>query len=194
MKRLQNLAISIVALGTMAGALASDAQTSATAANGRYQQNGTASATAHYQGDVGFARTQSNSGRISTARGVAVGVDEQGVSLSISNAIAPRSGPALATTFNLSIGTDGHVSGSTGRSVATGSQYQSVSAGGGSGTGLMNHAATAFATGRTDRFGRVQAKTSSVSIQPRPLPVQRSYRPRPLPVPVRQGNIRRFGR
>jgi len=166
-------------------ALASEAETSASAGNSRYQRNGTATATARYEGDLGFARTNSRSGPVSSARGVAVGFDESGLSLSVSNAIAPRLGAAIATTFNLSIDRDGHVSGSTGLSVARGPLYRSATAGGRVGTGRHGNAATAFASGKTDRFGRVQATTRShssasqrhVVVRRQPAPVLRRSAP-----------------
>ncbi len=106
--------LSAIGLWMAGAAIASDADTSATAGPGRYG-TGTAAATAHYEGDYGFARTDSRTGAVNLARGVAVGVDEDGISLSLSNALAPRYGPAVATNFSMSIGTDGRVSTSTGR-------------------------------------------------------------------------------
>ncbi len=160
-------------------ALASEAETSASAGNSRYQRNGTATATARYEGDLGFARTNSRSGPVSSARGVAVGFDESGLSLSVSNAIAPRFGAAIATTFNLSIDRDGEVSGSTGLAVARGPLQQAVTAGGRVGTGRFADGATAFASGQTDRFGQVQATTRSYNSASQRHVVVRRY---PAPV------------
>jgi hypothetical protein len=165
MFRRASLTISIVSL-LSTGALASDAETSASASSNRFQHNGTAAATAHYDGKVGFARTNTQSGQINLARGVAVGVDKSGVSLSVSNAVAPGRGPAVATTFNLSIDRNGQISKSRGTSVSTGPIYQSATAGGRVGTGRDGGAATAFASGKTDRFGHVQATTTARSITP----------------------------
>jgi hypothetical protein len=126
-----------------AAAFASDAETSATAGPGRYG-TGTAGATAHYEGDYGFARTDSRTGQVNVARGVAVGVDEDGISLSLSNALAPRYGPAVATNFNMSIGADGRVSSSTGRAEADGP-------------------ATVAVAGGTNTAGRAYSNASAVS-------------------------------
>ncbi len=140
-------------------ARASDAESWATAGSRRGQRNGTAAAGAHYDGRVGFARTQTRSGPVSVARGVAVGVDENGLSLSVSNAIAPRFGPALATTFNMSIGRDGQVSAANGVAVADGPLHRSATAGGGVSAGGHGRPARVMASGRTDPLGRVHAET-----------------------------------
>ncbi len=150
---------SLLGLGLSGTVLASEADTSATAGNGRFNRNGTATATAGYQGDIGFARTDSRSGRISTARGVAVGVDEDGLSLSVSHAIAPRFGPALATNFNLSIGTNGEVAHSVGRTVSQGPISREATASGATRTGRNGSVAVSEAAGRSDRFGRVDTET-----------------------------------
>ncbi|MCK4343084.1 MAG: hypothetical protein KAY37_15320, partial [Phycisphaerae bacterium] len=93
-------------LASAAACLASDAETSASATGGR-RRSGTASAAARYEGDLGFARTNTRTGALNAARAVALGVDRDGVSLSVSTAIAPQHGPAVATNFNMSIGTRG---------------------------------------------------------------------------------------
>lgn len=144
-------------------ALASDAATSATA--GSRPGGGTAAATAHYEGDVGFARTNTRSGAVNIARGVAVGFDEDGLSLSVSNAVATRNGPAVATNFNLSIDRDGDVSHSSGIAVARGPVEQSASAGGSVGTGLDARPATSVASGRTDLYGSVYAATQAQDVR-----------------------------
>lgn len=146
-----------------APALASDAESSASAASNSFRRNGTADASASYDGRVGFARTQSRSGAVNAARGVAVGVDKNGLSLSVSNAVAPRLGPAVATNFNVSIGRDGEVSHSGGISVADSPIKRSVTAGGATGTGFRTPTATSFASGKTDRFGRVDAHTNAAT-------------------------------
>ena len=130
-------------------AWAGDAQTSATAGSGGRQRDGTASATASYDGDIGFARTRSKSGRVNVARGIAVGFDRDGLSLSVSNAIAGRRGPAIATNFNLSIGLDGQVSHSSGLAVADGSSQRTVSAGGETHARRNNNRSTSIASGRS---------------------------------------------
>lgn len=112
----------------VSGAWASEAQTSASATGGR--NNGAATATARYDGQVGFARTDTKTGKVNLARGVAVGVDANGLSLSLSHAIAPQHGPAIATNFNMSIGRDGEVNHSVGSAVASGGSDRTVMAGG----------------------------------------------------------------
>ena len=166
MKRNLLLTTTLATLMTLPAAWASDAQTSATAGSNRYNPTGTAGATASYDGRVGFARTDANSGPVSTARGVAVGVDEDGISLSVSNAVAPRFGSAIATTFNLSIGRDGEVSSGLGLSVADGPISRSATAGGQASTGRNGNSATALAGGQTDRYGRVHATTDTNQYRP----------------------------
>ena len=164
MKRFATFTALLAAVMLSATALASDARTSASAGSRRHQRNGTAAATAHYQGQLGFARTNARSGPVSSARGVAVGVDESGLSLSVSHAVAPRRGPAVAANFNLSIGNDGRVSGSTGLSLASGPLYRSASAGGRAGTGRFGSTAVSRASGKTDGFGRVFATTRAHNV------------------------------
>lgn len=159
MKRLLITAASL--LMTSGLAYASDAATSASAGSSRWSPNGHADATASYDGRVGFARTDARSGKLNLARGVAVGVDKDGLSLSISNAVAPRVGPALATNFNLTIDRDGDVSTSGGLVVANSPHHRSVTAGGdtGSGRGFASPRGTSYASGDTDRYGTVRAQT-----------------------------------
>jgi len=140
---------------------ASDAATSASAGSNSFRRNGRSSATARYDGRVGFARTDTRSGRLNLARGVAVGADRNGVTLSVSNAVAPRFGPALATNFNLGIGRDGSVSTSRGSSLSFGPFKRSAFAGGGVSTRRHGSTATSVAGGRSDRFGRVSARSQS---------------------------------
>lgn len=151
---------------TSAVAFAGEAETSATAGSG-FGRNGTAAATARYDGKLGWARTDTQSGQINLARGVAVGVDKDGISVSVSNAIAPNRGPAIATTFNLSIGRDGDVSHSVGTSIANGPFERSATAGGSTSAEHGRTASTAIAGGRTDPYGRVVAETRS---EDRPAP------------------------
>ena len=168
----------LAALSMSGAALAGEAETSATAGSSRGNRNGTAAATARYAGDVGFAQTRTNSGRVNTAQGVAVGFDRNGLSLSVSNAVAFGQGPALASNFNLSIGRDGRVSHSTGRALSTAPVHRSATAGGSAGN---RRGATSFASGKTDRFGRVQAATRANDTGPRLRPAvrrtSRSHRP-----------------
>jgi hypothetical protein len=141
----------------MAGAAwAADAQTSATVSPGA------AAATAHYTGERGFARTDTRTGRVDLARGVAVGVDERGLSLSVSHALRPSGGPAIATTFNLAIGPEG-VAGSSGVALADGPRYSQASAGGQASTGHASPTATVIAHGVTDPAGQVRVQTRSDS-------------------------------
>ena len=176
MKRLAALTAAVAFSMFSAAALASDAATSASAGSTRGQRNGTAAATASYQGDVGFARTQSRSGSVNTARGVAVGVDANGLTLSISRALATRTGSAVATNFNLSIGRDGRVSGSTGIALARGPLRSSASAGGQASTDGRNATAISQASGKSDAFGQASASTRSFSTKARtqPVPIKRS--------------------
>ncbi|TWT40576.1 hypothetical protein RAS1_42890 [Phycisphaerae bacterium RAS1] len=156
--------LSLAALGSTA--IASEAETSASAFGRRFGP-GSSAATARYEGDVGFARTETRSGDINLARGVAVGVDEDGLSLSLSNAVAPRGGPALATNFNMSIDRDGQVSTSTGMAVADGRFENEVNAGGAAGSGRGSRAAISQAGGRSDPTGTVRAETHADSFDPR---------------------------
>lgn len=158
----------------MAGgmALASEAETSARAGNDR-RGNGTASATARYEGDRGFARTRTQSGDVTLARGVAVGVDRDGISLSVSNAVASKRGPAIATNLNISIGRDGQRSVSLGAAVAQGGDRRVASAGGSAVVRRGISPAVASASGETDRRGKVIVRTYAKDHKP-----ERKSRPR----------------
>jgi hypothetical protein len=140
-------------------AWASDAQTSARATGGRGP--GSATATARYEGDVGFARTDTRTGRVNLARGVAVGFDEDGLSLSLSTAVAPRNGPAFATNFNMTIGANGEVATSAGHSNATGGVARTVESGGRATSTPWGSDSAATAGGHTAHGGRVSASTRS---------------------------------
>jgi len=174
MRRYAKLAM--LGLGLLASqALGSEARTSAGAGSGR-----AASATASYQGTAGFAHAESRDGPVSLARGVAVGVDEHGVSLSVSNAIAGRFGPAVATSFNLTIGTDGSVAHGQSRVIAEGPLSRSARAGGQTGIRPGRPAsASAWGGGRTDRFGRVRVSAHSSSRPGRPI-LRRGHQQRHL--------------
>lgn len=147
--------------GLMCGlAAASEASTSAGAGAG-LAGPGSAWATANYQGDRGFARTDTRSGAINLARGVAVGVDEDGLSLSISHAVAANgvsSAPAVASNFNLNIDRSGEVSTSNALVLANGGASRTVQVKGGVGHGRP---AVAKASGATTHGGRVVAHTDS---------------------------------
>lgn len=162
-----SVSMSVLFAGAIVGiAAGAEAQTSATTGSIR-GQNGNAAATASYVGDRGFAHTESQSGRISSARGVAVGVDEDGVAVSVSDAISTPTGPAIATNFNVSIGRAGEVSTSGGVSVANGESHRSAEAGGRAAVGRGGATGSAFAGGRTDDRGEVRASTFSAQSGPR---------------------------
>lgn len=167
MKRvLTTLVLASFALSSSSAALAAGAATSANAGSSWYTPNGTAFATAEYQGDAGWSRTDARSGRINTAGGVAVGVDDDVIALSVSNAIAPRHGPALATNFNLSIDRNGQVGGSFGVSAAHGPEFREAGAGGSTAT-TRHGGAVSEASGRSDDRGSVTTRTGASNIAPR---------------------------
>ena len=154
------LTFATLAIATTSFALASSASTSATAGYNRYA-GGNAAATASYTGEQGFARTDTKTGRVNIARGVALGVDENGVSLSLSNAVATQNGPAVSTTFNLSIGAAGNSAMSVGAAAATGGTAREATSGGSTYAQRYRSGATAVSTGRTSGTGRVVAITKS---------------------------------
>lgn len=127
--------------------------------------NGAAGANAAYNGDGrGWAKTNTKSGNISYGRGTAFGIDRDGVSFSLSQALAPRFGPAIASTFNVSIGFDGEVNSSHGNSIARGGSVREVNAGGfANSSRFLGGSAGATAGGRTENGGRVHAVTKSNS-------------------------------
>jgi len=145
---------------------ASEAETSAQANNSIYGNSG-ASATARYEGDVGFANTRTRSGEVSIARGVAVGVDEDGISLSASHAVSNRSGVGLAGNFNMTIGRDGQVAVSGGNTLSLGRRGQSADAGGATGTSRRGPTAVSSAGGSTDDRGTVSTNTFARTSDPR---------------------------
>ncbi len=141
-------------------AAASGAQTSATATS-IPTGPGTAAATASYEGDRGFARTQTRTGEVNQARAVAVGVDEDGLTVSISHAFAPRTGPAFATNLSFTFGRGGDVAQSAGQAHAQGGFERSVTAGGQSSSGRGSAVATSLASGRANPGGIAHAKVVS---------------------------------
>ena len=150
-------------LAMTATAWAGRATTSATASSPGYGP-GTAAATAGYDGNgVGITRTNARTGRVNIAQGVSLGFDENGLSLSTSYAIAPRFGPAIGSTMNVAIGTDGSVAHSVGRTLATGSRTRTVSTAGSAAPGSRGRSptASAAASGRTGHGGKVISKTHS---------------------------------
>jgi hypothetical protein len=175
MKRMHVTLMTLAALMLAGQVWAAAAATSANAGtNGR--GNGTAAATATYTGDQGFARTDTQTGRVNLARGVAVGVDERGVSISVSNAIAPHHGPAIATNFNLTIGRDGSRSVSIGAAVSPGPGARSAGAGGSTAVTRTGTSAMSTATGTSDG-GKVRVMTRADDRPAyRPAPVVRYYR------------------
>lgn len=183
MKRAYGYAVGMMMSGLMiVNAMGGEASTSASAGNG-WGRGGTAAATANYIGDgvAGLARTRTNTGNVNTAHGLAIGLDRDGLDFSYSHAIAGRYGPAYAGTFNLSIGTQGDVSGSYGGVVARGGAVRNVEAGGTTRSGLNGANATAFARGDTSPGGTVRATTHSYS-RPTPQAVRRVVVHRPTVV------------
>ncbi len=154
--------VGLLGLGMVASASAGETTTSASAGMGRFGP-GTSTATAAYSGNgQGIANTNTRSGNNFTfGRGVAFGIDEDGVSLSASHAIATRYGPAVASTFNLTIGFDGAVASAHGGSIAAGGAQRTAFAGGSSGIHRQVPTATANAGGRTVRGGVVRAHTDT---------------------------------
>lgn len=173
MKRFNRYA-AVAMMGSMgmSVAFAGEASTSASAGNG-IGGNGTAGATANYDGHggLGFARTRADSGKLSRARGIAVGFDEDGLDVSFSHALASRFGPAYAGTFNMSIGLDGQVNSGYGSVLSQGGLARSAEAGGSSRSDRFGGGgATAYATGNTVGGGWVDAQTHTSS--------RRVYQPR----------------
>ncbi len=168
---------SLAILSSAVSSFGSDAQTSATAAAGR-GRTGTAAATAHYEGDAGFARTDTRTGAVNIARAVAVGVDEHGLSFSLSTAIAPKNGRAIAANFNLSIDADGGSAHSVGQTVSIGGVRRSASAGGSTSTESNGSVAASRASGSTSFGGVVRAETRSEQHRAQPVVVRRVIRVR----------------
>jgi hypothetical protein len=148
-----------------AATLGGETATSATAgSNGRGP--GYAGATADYNGNgIGVTRTKAETGRINFARGLSLGFDEDGLSLSTSYALAPKYGPAVGGTFNMNIGLDGQRSASFGQTVASGDRNRTVTAGGFAGSNRGMGRAGATVTGTTGPRGEVRSMTRSLSSQ-----------------------------
>lgn len=162
MKRKQlSLLSTVIMLGCSTLAWAGQASTSASAGS-RGWGPGTAAATATYDGSgPAYTRTRARSGQLNLAQGVALGFDRDGLSLSSSYAVAPRRGAAVAGTFNVSIGLDGQVATSVGRTVASGDRRRTVSASGGSGSARRRTPAWATTSGHTGTRGVVRSFTKS---------------------------------
>ncbi len=161
MKRSMKHAMLIVG-GLTISAMAGEATTNAWANNAG---GGTAGATASYDGapgGMGVSRTRTQTGDINLSRGLAVGVDKDGLDFSFSHAIAPQHGPAYAGTFNVSVGTNGQVNGSYGTVLSQGGVVREVEAGGTTRSGY-NGASTALARGDANPGGQVTASTHSYS-------------------------------
>lgn len=129
---------------------------------------GTANANASYTGDGrGQARTNTRSGPVSFAQGVAYGVDRDGFDFSVSYAVGGRFLPAAASTFSVSIGRDGSVASSGGLSTASPAPIRSVNAGSFARSQPGGSVAAATAGGRSDPHGTVTGRTWSRSTPPR---------------------------
>jgi hypothetical protein len=177
----------VCCLGFSAFVRAGEASTSATASSWGWGR-GVASATADYAGGgPGYAKTRTRSGPVNVAQGVALGLDQGGLSFSSSYAVAPGRGPAVAGTLNVNIGLDGQVSTSVGRTVARGDRSRTVFASGGVGPGHGARPATATVTGRTGPRGDVRSFTESS--QRRPYPRRAVFKRRP-----RWGRVQRLTR
>ena len=153
-----------LACGLTSLALAGETNSSATASSdGR--RPGQAVATAEYNGNgVGFARTDTRSGNVNLARGLSVGFDQDGLSLSHSFAVAGRNGPAVGTTLNMHIGLDGRGQVSTGQVIASGDNNRSVTVAGGASRRGNSSQAYSTANGKTGRYGEVRASTQTQNI------------------------------
>lgn len=193
MTRFTLITISGLGLIFSSAAMAGQAETSATATNG-WGHTGSAGATANWTGGdgQGFARTDTSTGKVNLARGVAVGADQNGIDLSFSHAVAPKFGPAYAGTLNMSIGTNGQVSGSYGGVVANGGTGRTVAAGG-STSSRPGGAATAVATGNTRHGGTVQANTHSYQSRPNTVTHRTTVSAAPRTSSVRPNAVVRAG-
>jgi hypothetical protein len=157
MKRMQIITLGLVGMMTTV-AWASSAGSSAEVGS-RYGVD-RAAATANYDGRVGFARTKAKTGKINLARGVALGIDREGISFSISNAIGGKRA-SLASNLNVSFGRDGDHSVSMGSTVSRGNRYHSAQAGGSASSYRGRSSATAAASGDADRYGSVSSRVSA---------------------------------
>lgn len=159
--------VAAVMMGMMtAMSHAGQASTSAHASNIGGSRGGTAGATANYNGapgGVALTRTDSHSGKVNHAQGLAIGLDRDGLDLSFSHAIASKLGPAYAGTFNMSIGTNGAVSSSYGGVLSSGGVGRSAEASGSTRSDPRTATATAAVNGSTSHGGQVIARTNSYS-------------------------------
>jgi hypothetical protein len=159
MKRISFMAVLGILVGLVPAVSASDARTSAEVGSSR---GGTdhAAATADYDGRVGIARTNAKTGKINLARGLALGLDEDGVSFSLSQALGGKRA-SLASNLNVSLNRDGDHSVSFGSTVSRGSQHHTARVEGGASADRRRTRATAAARGDADRRGRVDARASA---------------------------------
>jgi hypothetical protein len=149
--------------GAAVVARAGEVSTSASA-TGNAWGPGTAAATAGYSGNgPGYAHTDTRTGNVNFASGVAWGVDNRGVCFSASNALAGRVGPALASNLNICIGLDGSVASSGGLAAARGGLTRSVSAGGFARSQFGGGVASSMVGARTDPRGFASGRTWSNS-------------------------------
>lgn len=147
-------------------AMAGEAFSNATATGNRFGP-GNAAATAGYTGNgQGYARTDTRTGQVNFASGVAIGLDERGLTFSASNALAGRFGPAIASNLNITIGRDGSVASSGGLSTAQGGVSRTVSAGGFARNGQGGAVAGSAVGGRSTFGGKVTGQTWSNSMPP----------------------------
>jgi len=160
---IRSMTVIAVVMSAAKLALAGEVSTNASATGNRWGP-GTATANAGYMGPgQGYAHTDTRSGNVNFASGVAMGVDNRGVCFSASNAVAGRLGPALASTFNICIGLDGRVASSGGLSTAIGGVTRTVSAAGFARTPFGGAVAGATAGARSDPHGFASGRTWSHS-------------------------------
>lgn len=168
--------LSAVALSAVASvAVASEAETSAEAGTG--YGRGNAEASARYEGQIGFARTNSKTGKVSLARGLAVGVDHNGLSLSASHALSLRGGVAVARNFNFTLGRNGQVAVSGGRSLSLGAHQRSAGVSGYSGVWNSQPTAVSTAYGKSDPRGIVKTRSTARTSSPRSPHRRRLFQP-----------------
>lgn len=166
MKKTMTLAAMSVAMSVMSVVRAGEVSTNASATGSAFGP-GSAAAGASYNGNgQGYAHTDTRTGDVNFASGVAVGVDNRGICFSASNALASRFGPALASNMNICIGRDGGVSSSGGLSTASGGLTRTVSAGGFARNLPGQFVSGATVGGRTDCGGYASGRTWSNSRPP----------------------------
>ncbi len=163
MKRIFFMAAVGILVGLASSVNASDARTSAEVGSSRGGADH-AAATADYHGRVGIARTNAKTGKINLARGLALGLDEDGVSFSLSQALGGQRA-SLASNLNVSLNRDGDHSVSFGSTLSRGPRHHSAKVEGGASADRRSTRATAAASGDADRRGRVDARASVRDIE-----------------------------